>query len=62
MKKKGKTIILPSDLVTWRLAGSKMAHEQEIFSLRWQKDKVIGRVVFENTPFGRVANSPKHQF
>lgn len=27
MKKKGKMVILSSDWVTWRLAGSKIAHE-----------------------------------
>ena len=41
MKKKGKTIILSSYRVTWCLAGSKMAHRQEIFYLRWQNSEVI---------------------
>jgi hypothetical protein len=41
MKKKGKMAILFLDRVTWPLAGSKMTHEQEILSIRWQNSEVI---------------------
>ncbi len=49
MKKKGKMVILSLDRVTWRLAGSKMAHKQE-------SSLPDGKIA---NSFGRVANSPK---